>query len=596
MSPDGINLCASQTKFEVNAIVGVPSTLAPSLPALAGMRAFAFGNIRTQSTSPLLMKNRLRTDSSFDRTSVANNRICWQGFNVLLSKNLARVSKEKMTQEEQNRPGEHEAHFLRGSLWILALRWTVRLIGLVSTVILARLLSPADFGVVAIAMIVVNMLDMLRQTGEVLAIIRHPNPTREHYDSAWTVSVATGCLVGILIFVVAPFTGYYFHDSRSIIVMQILALRALIGGFENIGTLDFRRELRFDRLYLFNFYPKIVSFVVTVILAFVLRNYWALVAGILVGQLASNVLGYVMQPYRPRFSVSKVREIWSFSIWSLIRNIGSYLNGQVDVIAVGGISSSAALGRYSVADDLASSPINELNGPLIAALYPVLAKIQHLPDKSRELYLRAVGWSAVICSSASVGVALVAPDLVYVVLGKKWLDAIPLLGWLALGAGILGLSSGAYGTLDAFGLPHVGARMQWVRLVFLVLIIAPVALIWRDAQSIAIARVCVAAVFIPTLFLSVGRVLNVPPIRYLSALWRPFAAAATMAVGVSALNLGLHDPPIVRLAIDVIAGATLYIGAIMTFWYLSKKPSSPEQDVYTYLGTAFGSVRTRFQW
>jgi O-antigen/teichoic acid export membrane protein len=353
--------------------------------------------------------------------------------------------------------------------------------------------------------------------------------------------------------------------------------------------------LRFDRYYLFNVYPKIASFIVTVVLAILIRNYWALVAGILSGQLASNVLGYIMQPYRPRFSVAKVREIWSFSIWSLIRNIGSYLNGQVDLIAVGGISSAASLGRYSVADDLASSPINELNGPLIAALYPVLAKIQHLPDKSRELYLRAVAWSAIVCCSASVGVALVAPDLVYVVLGKKWLDTIPLLGWLAVGAGILGLSSGAYGTLDAFGLPHVGARMQWVRLIFLALAIVPVALIWRDAESIAIARAFVAAVFIPTLFISVGRVLGVPLKQYFSALWRPFAAAATMALGVSMLNLFVHGPPIERLAIDVLAGAALYVGAIMCFWYLSSKPSSPEQDVHTYLGLAFGSMRTRFQ-
>jgi len=500
-----------------------------------------------------------------------------------------------MAEQPQDQPQKPEAHFLRGSLWILGLRWTVRLTGLVSTVILARILSPSDFGIVAIAMIVVNLLDVLRQTGEVLAIIRHPNPTRAHYDSAWTVSVGTGMLVGILIFAIAPFTGFYFHEPRSIPVMQFLALRAIIGGFENIGTLDFRRELRFDRYYLFNVYPKIASFFVTVVLAILIRNYWALVAGILSGQLASNILGYVMQPYRPRFSVAKVREIWSFSIWSLIRNIGSYLNGQVDLIAVGGISSAASLGRYSVADDLASSPINELNGPLIAALYPVLAKIQHLPDKSRELYLRAVAWSAIVCCSASVGVALVAPDLVYVVLGKKWLDTIPLLGWLAVGAGILGLSSGAYGTLDAFGLPHVGARMQWVRLIFLALAIVPVALIWRDAESIAIARAFVAAVFIPTLFISVGRVLGVPLKQYLSALWRPFAVAATMALGVSMLNLVVRGAAIERLAIDVLAGVALYVGAIMCFWYLSKKPSSPEQDVHTYLGLALGSMRTRFQ-
>ena len=370
------------------------------------------------------------------------------------------------------------AHFFRGSLWILALRWTVRLTGLLSTVVLARVLTPADFGIVAIAMIVVNMLDMLRQTGQVLALIRHTNPTREHYDTAWTISVAIGSSVGIAIFSIAPLTAIYFHDPRSILVMQVLALRAVIGGFENIATLNFRRDLRFDKYYLFNVLPKFFSFVLTLALAFVLRNYWALVAGILSGQLASNVLGYAMQPYRPRFSLAKLSEIWSFSIWSFLGNIGYYLNGQIDQIAVGGIASSATLGRYAVADDLASSPINEVNGPLIAALFPVMAQMQHSRDGSRELYLRALGWSAVICCSTSVGIALVAHDLVLVVLGQKWVSAIPLMPWLALGAGVLGLSSGAFGTLDAFGLPHIGARIQWMRLAMLVVVFVPVAYFW----------------------------------------------------------------------------------------------------------------------
>jgi len=497
----------------------------------------------------------------------------------------------KMSESSHPTPTSPEFNFLRGSLWMLAMRWTVRLTGLVSTVILARLLTPADFGVVAIAMIVVNMLDMLRQTGQVLAIIRHPAPTREHYDSAWTVSVTIGLVVGLLIMAIAPFTNVYFHDSRSVVVMQCLALRAIIGGFENVGTLNFRRELRFDRHYLFNVYPKIASSALTLLLALIWRNYWALVAGILAGQLASNILGYVMQPYRPRFSIAKVSEIWSFSIWSLVRNVGSYLNGQIDLIAVGGIASAAALGRYAVADDLASSPIAEVNGPVVAALYPVMAKMQNDPAKSRELYMRAVAWTAVICSSTSVGVALVAPDLVYVVLGRNWLDATPLLGWLALSAGVIGLSGGAYGTLDAFGLPHVGARMQWVRLAYLTLVIIPVAVIWRNLEAIAIARLFVSAIFVPTLYTGVGRVLDIPLANYVATLWRPFAASAFMAAAVSLVAPLLNLSPYLRLPIEVFVGSAAYVGSIMLFWILSSRPDAPEQHVLALVRDGYLRVR-----
>src|SRR5215469_12673703 len=131
------------------------------------------------------------------------------------------------------------AHMLRGSAWMVGLRWSLRITGVVSTVILARLLTPADFGIVAIAMIVVGMLEILNQTGQNLAIIRHPNPTSDHYNSAWTMSVILGLLVASLIYLIAPLTSVYFHDPRAIPVMQCLALRAAMSGFENVGIVDF---------------------------------------------------------------------------------------------------------------------------------------------------------------------------------------------------------------------------------------------------------------------------------------------------------------------------------------------------------------------
>ena len=127
--------------------------------------------------------------------------------------------------------------------------------------------------------------------------------------------------------------------------------------------MDFRRDLRFDRVFGYNFYAKLFSFTVTIVLAVVLRNYWALVAGILCGQLARTVLSYILHPYRPRISFAKMSEIWSFSIWTFVRSIGSYFITQVDVIAIGGVAGATSMGRYTVAKDVASSPTDEMVSP-----------------------------------------------------------------------------------------------------------------------------------------------------------------------------------------------------------------------------------------
>src|SRR3954451_25056865 len=130
-----------------------------------------------------------------------------------------------MTNASSDAPHGPGADMLRGSAWMIGLRWAMRLIGVVSTLVLARLLTPDDFGVVAIAMVVVGMFEMLGDTGQGAAIIRHRNPTRDHYDTAWTIYVAVVIALGAGIYMIAPLTNIYFHDERASLVMQCLSIR-----------------------------------------------------------------------------------------------------------------------------------------------------------------------------------------------------------------------------------------------------------------------------------------------------------------------------------------------------------------------------------
>ena len=268
------------------------------------------------------------------------------------------------------------------------------MLGLISTVILARLLTPADYGIVAIAGLIVGSLEIFAQTGQYGAIIRHPNPTREHYDSVWTVSLLLGFGLGVMILAMTPLTTAYFHEPRAKPVVEILALRTMMSGLQNVGTMNFGRNLNFRRQFYFRVIPELISFVVTIGFAFALRNYWALVIGIMTQSVATIVLSYLMEPHRPRICFSKIREIWSFSIWTLFKNLGAYVNNQIDKVAVGGFAGAAAMGRYDVARDVAISPSQELINPIVATLMPVMAKVQNDREKRRELYLSTLSWSA----------------------------------------------------------------------------------------------------------------------------------------------------------------------------------------------------------
>jgi lipopolysaccharide exporter len=481
--------------------------------------------------------------------------------------------------------GEHMA---RGSAWIVALRWSVRATGLISTLILARLLTPADFGIVAMAMLVVGMLEVLSRTGQDMALIRLTAPTREHYDTAWTISIAIGIVLAVLIFAVAPLTTAYFHEPRAVWVIRCLALRTLLAGFENIGVVDFRRELDFSRNFRYGLYQRLSVFVVTLVLALAWGNYWALVAGILTGSVASLWLSFWMHPFRPRLSTARMDDILSFSIWTLVKHVGLYLAGKLDEFVVGGMGGvpglpgASVMGQYNVAADIASAPTDEIAGPMITALFPVMATIQHEPAAIRELYLRVLSWLAVICCATSVGVALIAHEMVAVLLGNQWLAIAPLLAWLSLSQGILAFGSAVYVLFDVSGQPRLSARMQWVRLALLALVLIPLSR-WNDLGLIVIGRFVVVCIVTPSLFVAQQRVLPMSLGQLASCLWRPAIAALAMTATVYALDSDLTANAPVRLAANIVAGVTSYAAMLLALWRLAGMPAGPEGDIVASL-------------
>ena len=469
---------------------------------------------------------------------------------------------------------------VKGSAWLIALRWAVRLVGLVNTFILVRLLNPSDFGVVAMAMIVVGMIETIAESGQKLVVIKHSNPQRADYDTAWTMSILFGLAVSVAILLLSPLTEFYFHEPRAIDIMKWLALRSLIGGFENIGVLDFRRDLRFDRHFTYLVSTKLISIAITVVAAFIYRDYWALVIGIVSAQAIMVGMSFILSSYRPRFSLAKFHEMWNFSAWASIRSIGIYLNEQVDQLAVGGISGASAMGRYRVASDISSLFTAEILGPIVAALFPVMASVQSDAVKMRNAYLGVFQWTAIICVSISVGVALCGDDIVDVLLGAKWVNVKPLIPWLALSAGVLAMSSSVYSAFEVTGRPKLSAQLQWVRLALLSIAVLLIGFATRNITYVAVARFAVTIALAPALFIVLARTIEIPVKTILFSIWRPLVAAGAMSATVWGLNQYIETGGMLRLVMDVASGGLTFCFASILLWSLSGRPDAPEKFVW----------------
>ena len=261
-----------------------------------------------------------------------------------------------------------------------------RVLSLVSMLVLARLLTPSDFGVVAIASSVLALLEVFTALGLDVALISKPNVTREHYDSAWTFKILLGLAVALVLVVLSGPAAAFYNEPRIADVVRVLAIGSLVQGFENIGVVDFRKELRFATEFRFQIAKRIIMIAVTLPLAFAFRNYWALTIGAVTGRFVWVGLSYLAHPFRPRIALTKVRDLMSISAW-LVFSSTLYSSTNRSQHRARTLSGPRAAGLYL--DDFASLPTLQLIAPINRAVLPGLVK---LSGQIEELALRSTSY------------------------------------------------------------------------------------------------------------------------------------------------------------------------------------------------------------
>ena len=184
----------------------------------------------------------------------------------------------------------------KGAAWMVSMRLAIRFIGMISTIILARLLVPADFGLVAMATMIYGFIETMSQFGFDVVLIQKQDADREYYDTAWTLSIIRGLVTALILFAGAGFAADFFGDQRLVHIIYVLCFVASISNFANIGIVDFRKDMHFGKDFQYLVGVKLCSFIVTLVLAFTLRTYWALVIGIASSTVALSSTVAVIGP------------------------------------------------------------------------------------------------------------------------------------------------------------------------------------------------------------------------------------------------------------------------------------------------------------
>lgn len=488
-----------------------------------------------------------------------------------------------------------------GAVWMVLFKLVERSLGLISTLILVRLLAPTDFGLVAMAMSFIVMAEVLTSFGFDVALIQNQDATVQHYHTAWTCNMLFGLLIFLLMLAAAAPAAAFYSEPAVFWVLCCLALGPLIAGCENIGVVAFRKELRFSSEFSFQITRKLVGFAVTVPLAFWLRNYWALVAGMLASKLTGTLYSYVAHPFRPRLSLAGAAKLFSFSKWLLLNNAMSFFKVRLADFFVGRLHGATELGIYNVAYEVANLPTSELGAPINRALLPGFSQIAQEQASLNSAYANAMGVLALFALPAAAGIYAVAEYLVPVVLGPKWLAAVPLIQTLGIFGAIELFHSSICTVLIARGHPAAVVKSQ---LLFVgILLVLMFTLVQRMGASGAAISVVGASILSTPAFLYAIRVhTGITPGTFVRALARPLLASVAMALTLKML-VPPHVPTMAAgqaawLLFGAVAlGAAVYVLAITLLWLAARRPHSVERFVVdgarTMLAPRLAAIRRR---
>ena len=482
----------------------------------------------------------------------------------------------------------------KGTGWTVGAQLAIQAIGMLSTIILARLLVPADFGLVALATALAGALQAVSEFSFDQALIHNQSAGRREYDTAWTLSICRNAILAAMLAVGAGLITSSFGDERLEPVVYWLALGTFFNGFQNIAIVDFRKELAFHRDLVFMVVGKLGPTAVMVPLAFVWRDYWALVAGIVAGSVFRVALSFVMHKYRPRITFAASRELIHFSKWLVLSNLCIFIYARSSTLILGKISGEHAVGVFGLSDDIGGMVTTNLLMPLRRAILPGYAKLANDTERLHEVFVDIFAVVFLVSAPLSLGIGVVADPLVRITLGLNWLETIPLIQVLCIAEFVRLMTAAASPIYVATGRP------QYMMVLYAGTAIATIPFLIYGAESAgalgaAYATLAVAVVSAALDFFLVNRVLRLSLSRLFAGCWRPVISVTLMVTAVTELqalwptsetlgNLSL------MLAAAVVLGGIVYSACGFTLWILAGRPRGAERHLFEAIKMALKGI------
>lgn len=469
----------------------------------------------------------------------------------------------------------------RGAVWMTVARIGGQVFGLASTIVVARFITPDDYGVFAAAMGLMTLVSIFAELPVSQAIIHLRHVDDDDYDTAFTIGVLRGVVLAALMVALAVPLAAFMKDDRIAPVMAALGIYVFLLGLRNARMDMYIREMNFSRDAWMELGSKFASLVFAATFAVLLRSYWAMVISMCAAAAAQVILSHWFKPKMPRLTLKSFNRIFSYSIWIAGGTILGQIYRFIDTLTLGRIAGTTTLGVFSIGQLLSTRIGEAITAPARRPLFAAFSQLQAERERARNAFLQSISLMAFLVVPVTVTLLLMAEPIVLILLGPKWASAVVVVQVIA---GIL-LSQIIFIPLQALlmGLGHT--RTLFLRGLGLTALYLPLA-IWavtnHDLIGLLIAKVGLMSFVMIADVLIARYAINLSIRQQLLAIYRPLLAGAIM-VGVYLLCRdwvpeGHHIFAVgIPLGLVCSLAGLAYILVYGLLWILAGKPDGIER-------------------
>ena len=458
---------------------------------------------------------------------------------------------------------------LKGVAWSYLAFISGRLITFIGTIVLARILAPDDFGLMAIALLIIRYLDAVNDAGVGPALVQFQDNPRRAASVGLTLSAISAIILCVALFTAAPLIASFFGQPEVTAILRFLSPIFLLGAFSSIQSYWLQKNFRFAIRVLPETAKSLVKAAAAISLALAGYGVWSLAVGQILGQAAAALIYLFVSDLALKMAFDRqiaVRLISFGAQISFVTMIGIF-SKSLDQLVIGRYLEPADLGYYVMGAMVPELVIASICYTASQVFFPAFSRVQAKPRLLKASYLTSLKYVAILTTPAGVGLALIAADFVDLAYSRVWLASIPVIWVLSINASVQALAFNAGDVFKATGRP----QLLWKLSILKIAISLPVLLfsIRYGIVGVAAAQfITRAAVVVVTLAIA-GNLIGVTPRQFLRAIGKPILAATLMAAGCCVLLFLAQDlSPFVRLPLTIACGATLYSAAL---WLLDKE-------------------------